>query len=185
MVYLLHGLTDNCTGWHRFSRVEAYARAKGAALVMPEVQRSFYTDMQAGGAYYTYVSEELPRFCEGLFRLSSRPRQRYVMGLSMGGYGALKCALRAPERYAGCAAFSAVTDVNDYLEQRRADPGPLGREAAALFGPGRPAPRPRPPPAAAPAAIAMRERAAAGPGAGSGAARLPPGKGAGWVRAER
>ena len=141
VVYLLHGLTDNCTGWHRFSRVEAYARAKGAALVMPEVQRSFYTDMQAGGAYYTYVSEELPRFCEGLFRLSSRPRQRYVMGLSMGGSGALKCALRAPERYAGCAAFSAVTDVNDYLEQRRADPGPLGREAAALFGPGRPAPR--------------------------------------------
>lgn len=53
------------------------------------------------------------------------------------------------------------------------------------LGPGRPAPRPRPPPAAAPAAIAMRERAAAGPGAGSGAARLPPGKGAGWVRAER
>ena len=63
------------------------------------------------------------------------------MGLSMGGYGALKCTLRAPKRYAGCAAFSAVTDVSAYLEERRADPGPLGREAAALFGPGRAAPR--------------------------------------------
>lgn len=52
VVYLLHGLTDNCTGWHRFSRVEHYARQKGVALIMPEVQRSFYTDMQAGAAYY-------------------------------------------------------------------------------------------------------------------------------------
>lgn len=45
VVYLLHGLEDNCTGWARYTSVERYAREKNAALVMPEVQRSFYADM--------------------------------------------------------------------------------------------------------------------------------------------
>ena len=39
VVYLLHGLEDNCTGWTRYTSVERYAREKGAALVIPEVQR--------------------------------------------------------------------------------------------------------------------------------------------------
>lgn len=43
-VYLLHGLTDNCTGWTRYSSCERYAREWGVALVIPEVQRSFYID---------------------------------------------------------------------------------------------------------------------------------------------
>lgn len=40
------------------------------------------------------------------------------MGLSMGGYGALKCALKYPEQYAGCAAFSPaciLQDLEKYL----------------------------------------------------------------------
>lgn len=51
VVYLLHGLEDNCTGWARYTSVERYAREKNAALVMPEVQRSFYADMDRGLPY--------------------------------------------------------------------------------------------------------------------------------------
>lgn len=29
VVYLLHGLTDNCTGWTRYSSCERYARERG------------------------------------------------------------------------------------------------------------------------------------------------------------
>ena len=39
VVYLLHGLTDNCTGWTRYTSCERYAREHGVALIMPEVQR--------------------------------------------------------------------------------------------------------------------------------------------------
>ena len=56
VVYLLHGLSDNCTGWTRYTAIERYARDKGAAVVMPEVQRSFYTDMALAVDYFTYVS---------------------------------------------------------------------------------------------------------------------------------
>ncbi len=116
VVYLLHGLTDNCTGWQRYTQAELFARQYGAVLIMPEVQRGFYTDMAEGLAYFTYIHEELPRLCEQYFRIENRPEHTYVMGLSMGGYGAMKCAFTTPERYAGCAAFSSVADVRAAMQ---------------------------------------------------------------------
>ncbi len=127
VVYLLHGLSDNCSCWSRFTAVERYANEYGAAVIMPEVQRSFYTDMALGVGYFTYVQKELPQICARLFGLSQKREQNFVMGLSMGGYGALKCALTAPRQYAGCAAFSAVTEI----EKRAASKSP---EFQAIFG---------------------------------------------------
>ena len=40
--------------------IERYAAPLGLAVVMPAVQRSFYTDEAHGGRYWTFVSEELP-----------------------------------------------------------------------------------------------------------------------------
>ncbi|MBP3674121.1 MAG: hypothetical protein J6J18_09875 [Oscillospiraceae bacterium] len=117
VVYLLHGLTDNCTGWTRFSAVERYAREHGVAVIMPEVQRSFYTDMELGVNYFSYILKELPEFCHRTFGLSRKREHNFIMGLSMGGYGALKCAFTAPEQFAGCASFSAVTDIAGRVER--------------------------------------------------------------------
>ncbi len=133
VIYLFHGLTDNCTGWMRYSSCERYARERDVALVIPEVQRSFYTDGVYGLNYFTWVSEELPQVVHRMFGLSLSREKSYVMGLSMGGYGALKCALTYPERYAGCGAFSSVADMVDYIQ----DPAThlARRERVALFGP--------------------------------------------------
>lgn len=131
VVYLLHGLSDNCTCWTRYSSVERYAREHEVAVVMPEVQRSFYTDMVFGVDYFSYIQKELPEVCNRLFGLSMKRESNFVMGLSMGGYGALKCALTAPSRYAGCAAFSSVTDIVGRIhgadEERQ-------KEFCAIFG---------------------------------------------------
>lgn len=137
VIYLLHGLQDNCSGWSRYTAVERYAREKNAVLIMPEVQRSFYADMAWGPNYFTYVLEELPRVCRRMFGLSSRRELNYIMGLSMGGYGALKCALTAPERYAGCAAFSAVADLPLWAESCEPQ---MKKELRAIFGPERTVP---------------------------------------------
>ena len=48
VVYLLHGHGENADVWTRMTSAERYANAYGVALVMPEVQRSFYTDMAMG-----------------------------------------------------------------------------------------------------------------------------------------
>lgn len=131
VVYLLHGLADNCTGWSRYTSVERYAREKGAALVIPEVQRSFYADMEQGIAYFTFIHDELPEICRNFFGFSPAREKNYLMGLSMGGYGTLKCVLRSPERYAGAAAFSAVADIAQYAA---AQSGTQKKQFQAIFG---------------------------------------------------
>ncbi len=117
VLYLLHGLTDDHTGWSRFTSIERYADDAGLAVVMPSVHHSFYTDEVHGHAYWTYVSEELPGLVRTLLRLSDRPEDTFVAGLSMGGYGAVKLALTHPERYAAAASLSGTLDIR-YMADR-------------------------------------------------------------------
>ncbi|RCW50459.1 MULTISPECIES: alpha/beta hydrolase family protein [unclassified Halanaerobium] len=111
VIYLLHGLSDNHTGWQRYTSVERYVQKWGYALVMPDVQRSFYTDMKNGYNYWTYVSEELPKIAENYFPISDKKEDNYVAGLSMGGYGAVKLALRLPDKFAAAASLSGAVDL--------------------------------------------------------------------------
>ena len=104
---LLHGLSGDCSDWGRSSCIDRYARERALAVFMPEVQRSWYTDMVYGLPYFTFISEELPRWIAERFCLPTDGEHLYVGGLSMGGYGAMKCALTHPERYAGAVCLSS------------------------------------------------------------------------------
>jgi putative tributyrin esterase len=107
-LYLLHGLSDDDTTWLRRTSIERYVAELGIAVVMPQVQRSFYTDEVYGRPYWTFLSDELPRVAGEFFRLSPRREDTFVAGLSMGGYGAFKWALRQPERFAAAASLSGA-----------------------------------------------------------------------------
>jgi putative tributyrin esterase len=109
-LYLLHGLSDDHTTWQRRTSIERYAAEKEIAVVMPAVHRSFYTDMTNGHRYWTYVSEEVPARARDMFPLSEKREENFVAGLSMGGYGAFKMALRHPERFAAAASLSGALD---------------------------------------------------------------------------
>jgi putative tributyrin esterase len=117
VLYLLHGLTDDHTGWSRYTSIERYADDAGLAVVMPSVHHSFYTDEVHGHAYWTFVSEELPGLVRALLRVSDRPEDTFAAGLSMGGYGAVKLALTHPDRYAAAASLSGTLDIH-YLADR-------------------------------------------------------------------
>jgi S-formylglutathione hydrolase FrmB len=121
VLYLLHGLSDDDTIWLRRTSIERYVAPLGLAVVMPQVHRSFYTDEAYGGRYWTFLSEELPALVADLFRVSDRREDTFVAGLSMGGYGALKWALRQPERFAAAASLSGAVNVAG-LRSRRARP---------------------------------------------------------------
>src|SRR5262245_55041248 len=92
LLYLLHGLSDDHTAWLRYTAIARYADAAGLAVVMPAVQRSFYTNEAHGHRFWDFVSEELPSVVHSFFQVSSEPSETFVAGLSMGGYGALKLA---------------------------------------------------------------------------------------------
>ena len=130
---LLHGLGGAYDTWNRNSSIERYALRHNLAVIMPEVQRGWYTDMAYGLPYFTYVTEELPRLAAHMFRVPIDPEHLYVAGQSMGGYGALKCALTYPDRYAGCIALSARCCVQNKLKLIEDDPGQI-REWQAILG---------------------------------------------------
>ena len=117
VLYLLHGLSDDHSAWVRYTSVERYADARGLAVVMPAVGRSFYADERHGHQYWTFVSEELPQLVAAFFRVSTDPADTYVAGLSMGGYGALRLALTHPDRYAAAASLSGAVDVRKLIEE--------------------------------------------------------------------
>lgn len=108
---LLHGLSDNAAAWWMRTSIIRYAEAHGIAVLMPQGEKSFYHDMVFGDRYFTYLTEELPQLASEMFGLSTAPDDLMIAGLSMGGYGALKCALTYPERYYACAAFSSACDI--------------------------------------------------------------------------
>src|SRR5690625_5490887 len=57
--------------------------------------------------------------------LSDNREDNFVAELSMGGYGALKWALRYPDRFAAAASLSGATDVANHLKD--------GKDREALF----------------------------------------------------
>ena len=132
VLYLLHGLTDNHTAWTRYTSIDRYIREYNVAVVMPEAHHSFYSDEKLGVKFYTYITQELPAIVADMFAVSSKPEDTYIAGLSMGGYGALRCMLMNPSGYQGCGAFSAMTDMPSFNSQQN-DPF-TQRIAKTLFG---------------------------------------------------
>ena len=113
-VYLLHGMSDDQTIWQRRTSIERYVSSLGIAVVMPTTHLGFYTDTTYGMRYWTFISEELPALCRRFFPILSDKREdTWIGGNSMGGYGALKCALRAPRTFSRVISLSGALDAAD------------------------------------------------------------------------
>lgn len=129
-LYLLHGAYGDATDWIRNTRIEVYAQKYQIAVVMASAGNSFYMDMENGPAYGQFFEQELIDFAESVFPLSRCREDRFVTGLSMGGYGAFRLALLHPENYAAAAALSGAFDLNmvgGFLSQGH-------RNAPAVYG---------------------------------------------------
>jgi S-formylglutathione hydrolase FrmB len=133
VLWLLHGLSDDHTIWQRRTSIERYVEPLNLAVVMPAVDRSFYTDMAQGNRYWSYISEELPLVARNFFPLSPRRADNFVAGLSMGGYGAFKLALSHPARYAAAASLSGA--LHNFAEDVAASTDPVWvAELGRVFG---------------------------------------------------
>lgn len=110
-LYLLHGSYGDCTDWTRLSSVLRYAQEYCLAVVMPSGENSSYVNMEHGEAYLEYITEELPEFMEKIFPLSNKRSDRFIAGLSMGGYGAFRCAFEKPENYDTAISLSGALNM--------------------------------------------------------------------------
>ena len=142
VVYLLHGFTDNDIGWIQFGEAnlivdEAIANREIAPmiLVMPDGGVSYYINNYNSSVMYEdfFIREFIP-YIESHYRIRTGKRYRGIAGLSMGGYGTLVNALKHPDMFSACAAFSAAIYNDDEIKQVSQSDWEL--KYGILYGPG-------------------------------------------------
>ena len=136
VVYALHGAWGRETDWVALGGLDrtldslAAAGMRAPIVVMPDGDDGWWTtwaqlvdvagcrrtprDENADtycvpwGKYDDYVARDLVARVDSTWRTDARREGRAVMGLSMGGYGAITIALRYPEVFAAAASHSGV-----------------------------------------------------------------------------
>lgn len=129
VLYWLSGLTCTDDNVRVKAGAQRYAAETGIALVMPDTSprgadvpdAAERYDLGKGAGFYVnatrqpwskhyhmydYVTEELPALIEREFPVV--PGLRSISGHSMGGHGALICALKNPGRYRSVSAFAPI-----------------------------------------------------------------------------
>jgi enterochelin esterase-like enzyme len=129
VVYLLHGYTDDNTGWVQFGEVNRYADkaiADGTIppmiIVMPDADSSWYINSYDGKEKYEdfFIKEFIPNV-EKTYRIKAQKKYRGIGGLSMGGYGTLIYSLKYPELFAAAAPLSAAVYDDESMEKMSDD----------------------------------------------------------------
>ena len=117
VLYLLHGYTDDQTGWVQFGEVRHIAdkainegTATPMIIIMPDADTGLpgYTNALSGNwNYEDFFFEEFMPHVEDRFRIKKKKQFRAVAGLSMGGGGSFLYALHRPDLFSSAAPLSA------------------------------------------------------------------------------
>lgn len=112
VLWLLHGWSGDDTDWTSNSCLTQIIADKNIVVIMPNGYNSYYSDGVQGPAFYSAFVDELFPYLQQLFHLPTIKNNNFIAGLSMGGYGAFKIALREPQKYAGAISLSGALDIN-------------------------------------------------------------------------
>lgn len=123
VLFLLHGYTDDETGWTQFGEIEAIAneqmmtnQATPMVIAMPDAGIDWYINSYDGKTRYEdFFMEEFIPFIESTYRGRGAAEFRAVAGLSMGGYGSMLYAVKHPEAFAAVAPLSARVWTDDEI----------------------------------------------------------------------
>jgi len=132
VLYLLHGLSDNHTIWQRNTRLETYLAGLPLIVVMPDGGRGFYTDAEQGPKYESSIIHDLIPFIDATFNTRAERGGRCVGGLSMGGYGGVKLALKHPHVFISGHSHSGALDFARNFQNRESSDWTA--EFAPVFG---------------------------------------------------
>ncbi|WP_417530787.1 S-formylglutathione hydrolase [Marinobacter lipolyticus] len=147
-LYWLSGLTCNDQNFMQKAGAQKQAAKLGMAIVCPDTsprglglpgEDDSYDFGTGAGFYinateqpwaphyrmYDYVVKELPQLVEDQLPLTDK---RAISGHSMGGHGALICALKNPGRYASVSAFAPIANPSECPWGQKAFTGYLGAD---------------------------------------------------------
>jgi S-formylglutathione hydrolase FrmB len=118
VIYFLHGLNNDETSWtvERYGHIQntleqMFLSGKLPEFIMvhPRGDNGFYCNYIDGSRRYEdLVTQELIGYMEAHYRASKGRENRAIAGTSMGGYGALKIAMKFPDRFAAVVGQSPI-----------------------------------------------------------------------------
>jgi enterochelin esterase-like enzyme len=129
VLYLLHGYTDDETGWTQFGEAHLIAdrtinsgEAPPMIIVMPDAGVTWYQNSFDGKTRYEdfFVSEFVPHI-DATYRTRAKREFRAVAGLSMGGLGTLLLSMKHPDMFTAAAPLSAAVWTDDEAANNNAD----------------------------------------------------------------
>jgi enterochelin esterase-like enzyme len=134
VVYLLHGAGGDETAWANHGNIKdnldklmASKAIPPAIIVMPGCVGCWWVDGARERAETSFWQDFVPAI-EKRYRIAAQRSSRFVAGLSAGGYGAVRFALKYPDWFAGAAAFSPAVYTTDVpaISAARVQPPFLG-----------------------------------------------------------
>ncbi|HTK26179.1 MAG TPA: alpha/beta hydrolase family protein [Pyrinomonadaceae bacterium] len=133
VIYLLHGLFGHFDNWTDKTKLAEYAAPYNFIIVTPEGGDGWYTDSATvpNDKYESYIVQELIPEVEKRFRTIADRDHRFMAGLSMGGYGAIKYGLKYPDLFSLVGSFSGALDAPLRLEDNKN----LRPSIVSVFGP--------------------------------------------------
>lgn len=121
VLYLLHGFSDDETGWTQFGEVRNIAAREtkkvdvtSMIIVMPDAGKSWYINNHDESVRYEdFFVEEFIAHVDNNYRTRPEKQFRAVAGLSMGGYGSLIMGMKHPDLFAAVAPLSAGVSTDE------------------------------------------------------------------------
>lgn len=114
-LFLLHGYSAAAFNWLPGNLAEQY----NFAIVIPNGENAFWLDGPATGRQFaTFVGLELVEYVRKTFGLAQTAQDTYLMGFSMGGFGALHTAFAYPETFGKTAALSSALIHNEVAQMK-------------------------------------------------------------------
>lgn len=117
VVYLCHGYGGDGKSWEKNTRLSQFVLGKHIIAVAISADNSFYLPNVMGFNYEEYILKDIRNIVEFVF--PNMEKRENIVGLSMGGYGALRLALLYPKIFHNVGIFSTVADVEQLAESRR------------------------------------------------------------------
>ncbi len=118
-IYLLHGYTGNHYDWINKTSLIKYLKNYNFVIITPEADNSWYTNSPVlkNRNYEDYIVKDLIPYVEKKYRVISTRHGRIIAGLSMGGYGAIKFALKYPSMFFLAGSFSGAFNWEQIFER--------------------------------------------------------------------
>lgn len=119
VVYLLHGYDGNARTWINIKPdLPRIADRDSILFVCPDGNNSWYWDSPEDtlSRYETFVSEELIMHIDKVYPTKKSRTARAIVGLSMGGHGAMWLSFRHKDLFGAAGSTSGGVDIRPFPE---------------------------------------------------------------------